>query len=131
MKRHETQSIRLKQLTKTLAPTQAIREVTRPSSGWIRAIRQALGLSLQSVADQIKSTPQGIHDFEKREAKGTITLRQLEAVASGMGCRLVYTLVPLTGTLAELARTTDDQTLREVRHTMALEGQPVDEPPAS
>ena len=100
--------------------------VQRPVGGWLRAVRQALGHSLQSIATKLKVSPQAIHQFEKSEAAGTISLKQLEAVANAMGCRVVYTLLPRQGTLAELANPHD----RSVRHTMALEGQAVPPPSA-
>ena len=66
-------------------------------------MRHALGFSLRSVALGLKVSPQAIHQLEKSEAAGTISLGQLEAVASSMGCRVAYALVPRQGSLADLA----------------------------
>jgi transcriptional regulator with XRE-family HTH domain len=70
-------------------------------------MRHALGLSLRSVAGGVKVSPQAIHQLEKSEAAGTISLGQLEAVAASMGCRVAYALVPRQGTLADLASRAD------------------------
>jgi hypothetical protein len=48
-------------------------------------------------------SPQAIHQLEKSEAAGTISLKQLEAVAAAMGCRVVYAVVPRKGSIAALA----------------------------
>jgi len=128
MNRKESQSLRLKQLSEQLLPERSQQTIQRPVGGWLRAIRQALGLSLKSVAGKLKISPQAIHQFEKSEAAGAISLRQLEAVAGAMGCRVIYTLVPQQGTLAELARSASEQALRAVQHSMALEGQAVEQP---
>jgi hypothetical protein len=52
---------------------------------------------------RLNVSPQAIHQLEKSEAAGTISLGQLEVVAASMGCRLTYALVPRQGSLADLA----------------------------
>ena len=128
MNKHITQSILLNQLSTQLHPDQPLKAVQRPVGGWLRAVRQSLGRSLKSVAGEIKVSPQAIHQFEKSEAAGAISLRQLEAVAGAMGCRVVYTLIPREGTLADLANSASDTARRTVQHSMALEGQAVEHP---
>ena len=126
MNNKDSQVLRLRQLTEQLRPDQHLQTVQRPIGGWLKAVRQALGQSLKSVAKELKVSPQAIHQLEKSEAAGSISLRQLEAVAGAMGCRLVYTLLPRQGTLADLASSANDKTLRAARHSMALEDQAVD-----
>lgn len=125
MNKREHQYIHLNQLNNLLRAEQPLSSVQRPVGGWLRAVRQALGRSLQSLATPLDVSPQAIHQFEKSEAAGSISLKQLEAVADAMGCRVVYTLLPRQGSLADLANPHD----RSVRHTMALEGQSVPPPP--
>jgi hypothetical protein len=48
-------------------------------------------------------SPQALHQLEKSEAAGTISLKQLDAAASAMECRVVYAVVPRKGSLAELS----------------------------
>jgi predicted DNA-binding mobile mystery protein A len=125
------QSLRLKQLTEQLQPNQPLKAVNLPRGGWLKAVRQALGKTLKSVAGELKISPQAVHQLEKSEAAGTISLKQLEAVSSTMGCRVVYTLVPIHGTLADMANAANEQNLRAVHHTMALEGQSIVSPDKS
>jgi predicted DNA-binding mobile mystery protein A len=101
--RQENKALTLKQLSSQLNPERAIQAVQRPTEGWLRAFRHALGLSLKSIAGRLKVSPQAIHQLEKSEAAGTISLGQLEAVAGAMGCRVAYAVVPRQGSLAELA----------------------------
>lgn len=128
MTKKEAQALRLKQLNGKVHPALPLGAVQRPINGWLKAVRQALGRSLKSVGAELKSSPQAIHQLEKSEAIGTISLNQLESVAGAMGCRVVYSLVPRQGTLLELANAADDRIRRAVQHSMALEGQTADEP---
>jgi transcriptional regulator with XRE-family HTH domain len=68
---------------------------SRPARGWLKYHRHRHGLSLQGVANRLEVSPQAVHQFEKSEVAGTISLRQLAAVARAVGCRLTYELVPL------------------------------------
>ena len=89
----------------------------------MRAIREALGLSLEEVGARLKKTRQRILEFEKAEAEDRITLQSLRRVAAALDCDLVYALVPKTGSILELAerRTRQDATrdVLDVEHTMA------------
>ena len=60
----------------------------------LRNTRETLGLSLQALADILDVSPQAVHQFEKGETAGTISLRQLDKVARAMGWQLSYTLRP-------------------------------------
>jgi predicted DNA-binding mobile mystery protein A len=103
------------------------RDVSRPTYGWLRAVREALGLTLESVGRKAGNSRMEIHAFEKSEARGRITLASLEKVADAMGCELVYAIVPKSGTITELAEQPAREEARDrvtaVEHSMALEGQ--------
>jgi predicted DNA-binding mobile mystery protein A len=94
MNRKDNQLKHLKLITEQTRPDMNIHAVNRPTGGWLHTVRQAQGLSLKSVAEVLKLSPQAIHQVEKSEANGTISLKQLEAVAGAMDCRLVYVLIP-------------------------------------
>jgi transcriptional regulator with XRE-family HTH domain len=64
----------------------------RPAGGYLRPLRQTLGLSLKAVAGRLGVSPQAVHQFEKSEAEGAISLRQLQNVVRAMGGRLTYTV---------------------------------------
>ncbi|SRR5713101_7343443 len=130
--RPEYRHLRIKQLSQSLAGFEGARRTIRPHRGWLRAIRQALGLSLDEVASNLETNRQSVLKFEKAEAMDRITLRSLKRVAEAMSCELVYAIVPKKGSIVDLAqndgiskRTRDEITNRvhSVEHTMALEDQ--------
>ncbi|MCX7353989.1 MAG: mobile mystery protein A [Alphaproteobacteria bacterium] len=66
----------------------------RPHSGWLRAIRDALGMTAAQLGARLGITPTSVFEMERREADGTVTLKTLEKAAEALGCKLVYALVP-------------------------------------
>jgi predicted DNA-binding mobile mystery protein A len=129
MKR-EYQTIRLQSLDKIMVAAEDLRTLQRPSSGWLRTVREGLGLSMRQLATMIGgSSAQAVQKFEKNEARGALTLRNFERVAAAMGCRVVYVLVPGREgqTFAELEAglSSDRRLLEDTEHTMTLEAQGV------
>ena len=122
MNRSDIQSLHLNQLIDQLGPHTTVWELQRPMEGWLRKFRLALGLSLKSVAERLKVSPQAIHQLEKSEAAQSISLRQLEAVAGAMGCRVFYTLVPRQGAVGELANDGQGERPRVLREPTMIEG---------
>lgn len=123
----EFRQLRLTQLERTLAAFETAKREVRPQRGWLRAVRQALGLSLEQVGRTLGISRSHVLSFEKSEAEDRISLRSLRKVAEAMGCDLVYAIVPKSGSIRELAeepaRKEAAQRVRAVEHSMALEGQ--------
>jgi len=97
-----------------------------PKKGWIRTIREALGMSSYVLADILGCSRANITTIEQREKKGTISLVTLEQVAQAMNCKLVYCLVPLESLdkiLEKQARKIVKQRIKIINHSMALEKQ--------
>lgn len=117
--------LRLSQLDRSL--TGARHLPPRPSGGWLASVREALGLSLAEVGRRIRVPRQNVQRFERAEAADRITLGNLRRIAEAMGCDLIYTLVPKSGSFAELverpAREGAARDVQRVVHTMALEDQ--------
>jgi|SRR5579862_7176311 len=127
--RKEFRDLRLKQLDRSLQPYEEARRVQRPSKGWIRAIREALGVSSGELARRMGTSRQLPLQLEKGEAEDRITLRSLRAVADALNCDLVYALVPRAASMQELiekrARVEAKKHVLGVEHSMALENQAV------
>ena len=125
--RSEYRDIRLSQLSTSLTSFESARTVSRPIHGWLRAIREALGLSLEQVGRIAGAPKQRIQRFEKAEPSDRITVRTLRRVAEAMDCELVYAIVPKSGSIVELAerraRAEAAKRVLSVEHTMALENQ--------
>ena len=102
--------------------------LARPHKGWIRAIRDALGMSASELASRMGVRQQTISDIERSEQLDTIQLKTLERAALAMNCRLVYSLVPHT-TLEETvkiqAKRKAAQHLEAIAHHSRLEDQSV------
>jgi predicted DNA-binding mobile mystery protein A len=99
---------------------------SRPKSGWLRAIRQTLGMTTRQFAKLVGVSQAAVSDAERTEARGDITLATLQRYAMALECDLVYALVPRRPVKEMLEERADriarDQVSR-VRHTMALENQ--------
>ena len=102
-----------------------------PSKGWIRAVRDALGMSSQQLARRASvRSSQSVDDWQKKEADGSIQLKTLRRAAEAMDCTLVYALVPKTtleDAVRSRARKIAMRDLGRVAHTMRLEDQGTDE----
>ena len=118
-------SLPLQQLDKALAPWRSL-SPSRPNGGWLRAIRQALGMTTRQLAKSVGVTQAAVVDAERTEAKGDITLATLRRYAAALGCELTYALVPKRPLLEIVEERADsiarDQVSR-VSHSMALEDQ--------
>lgn len=104
--------------------------LARPPRGWIRAIRDGLGMTTAQLARRMGVTQPRISELERGEASGNITLHSLERAAEALGCRLVYALAPLE----PLSRTIDARAaalaarqLASIEQTMRLENQGVND----
>lgn len=101
----------------------------RPSGGWIRALRTALGMSLQQVATRLGIAKQSMARLEANEATDAITLKSLRRAAEALDCQLVYALVPREGSLQAQLQKQATRKARDivyaVDHTMQLEAQGV------
>jgi predicted DNA-binding mobile mystery protein A len=123
--------IQRQQLDHQLSSGLSLKSVHRPRRGWIKAVREALGMSSQQLAEYLKTDKAAVLRLEDREVKGTATLESLDRAAKAMGCKLVYAIVPEEGSLEKLvdqkARKAALQILDPVTHSMSLEEQEVDE----
>ncbi|HTS93404.1 MAG TPA: mobile mystery protein A [Stellaceae bacterium] len=102
--------------------------LTRPVRGWVKAIREALGMSTAQLAMRLSIKQPSLVAIEQSEERGTIRLATLQRVAEALGCTVVYALVPnkpLETLVHERAREVARRRLAAVDHTMLLEDQQV------
>lgn len=114
---------RLDERLKALKPEDRF---TPPPRGWVRAIRDALGMTGVQFARRLGVRPQSAEALEKSEAGGAIELKTLRRAAEALDCTLVYALVPnrpLEETVLDRARKIAARDLGRVAHTMELEAQ--------
>lgn len=119
-----------KNLDKRLNRLRKADALARPPRGWIRAIREALGMTTAQLAKRLSIAQPSAVGLEKAEASRAITLETLERAARALDCTLVYALVPrepLEQLVQKRARERARERLRTISHSMALENQRVDE----
>lgn len=117
-------------LDERLRPLKPEDRFKAPPKGWVRAIRDALGMTGVQLARRLKISPQSVDALEKSEANGSIKLDTLRRAAEALDCTLVYALVPnisLEGAVREKARKLALRDLGRVAHTMRLEAQGTDD----
>ena len=103
--RNESGKLRLTELDSGLAGFRAARSFPRPEKGWIRAMREAAGVSTGELGRKLGTSRQLPLQFEKAEADDSITLKSLRRVGEALNCELVYALVPRTDTVRKPAKT--------------------------
>ena len=71
-------------------------DLTLPAEGWIRTVRNSIGMSGAQLARHLGLSRAQISQLEKSEQSESITLKSLDKLAEAMGCRVVYAIVPQT-----------------------------------
>ena len=122
-------SLARRQLDKRLAPLRDSEALTRPPRGWIKSIREALGMTTAQLGRRLGVSQPRVTAIEKGEVQGSLTLESLEKAAHALDCRLVYALVPrepLRDTIRKRAEHKARSKLASTGHSMALEAQSVE-----
>jgi len=121
----------IQQLDERIAKLNQLSSITIPANGWINGIRNALGMSARSLGERIGLSQPRISLMEKGELDGSISIKTLEKAAQGLGCRVVYALIPEEGSL-QIMR--EKQALKKARQMnqytelhMGLEDQATDD----
>lgn len=119
--------LQIEQLENKLSGFNAAQKVVAPPTGWLKAVRVSLGMSLQQLADKLSITKQSVQEIELREKEGTITLKSLRETANALDMQLVYGLVPKDGSIEKLidrkARELATRIVSRTSNTMKLEDQ--------
>ena len=126
--------LRLAQMDAVLQGTASHPLPPRPPAGWLRAIREALGMTSGVLAERLGVTASGARKLEQAEAVDAITLGTLRRVAQALDCDLQYALVPrrpLREMRWQQALHLAQQWQQRAGRTMALEAQPVASPSAA
>jgi len=103
--------------------------LARPPRGWVKAIREALGMTAAQLGRRLGVSQVRALALEKGEASGSVTLASLERAAQALDCRLVYVIVPrkpLEELVEERAARLARKRLQATGHSMALEAQSVE-----
>jgi predicted DNA-binding mobile mystery protein A len=113
-------------LDRRLGQLPPVSEFEPPASGWVRAIRDALGMSVTELGQRMGVRGATVSEIEANERTGGVRLSTLRRAADAMDCTLVYALVPrasLERTVAERAELVLSAVQQHAEHTMRLEDQ--------
>jgi predicted DNA-binding mobile mystery protein A len=100
----------------------------RPRGGWIRSIRNALGMSQNALAERLGVSRAAVAKLEHAEVRAGITISKLAEVAEALDCQIVYALVPNTSlddTVRRRAAGIVEGRAKYVGATTALEDQAI------
>ena len=114
------------QLEVSLQKLRPLLEISTPSKGWIRAIRDALGMSARQLANRLGVAQQRVALIEKDELSGSVTIKTMRRIAECLDCMFVYGFVPrssLEETLRQQAEKVARKNIARASHTMRLEDQ--------
>lgn len=118
----------IRHLDKRLSRLRPLAKTARPPRGWLRAVRDALGMTTAQMGRRLGVSQPRIVELERSEVNGSVTLTTLQRAAEALGCRLVYVLVPerpLADMVSDRAALVADRQSRAVEQTMRLENQAV------
>jgi len=122
----ENRAFARKQLDQKLKIFADIKQSQPPMRGWIRAIRDAIGMTGEQLARRVGVKKQRIVALEKGEVAGTVTINSMKKTAEAMDCVFVYALVPhdsLEATVERQARKYAEKIHVSIQHSMVLEQQ--------
>ncbi|MCK4887442.1 MAG: mobile mystery protein A [Planctomycetes bacterium] len=118
------------QLDATLKHFEPLKTLLPPGKGWIRAIRDALGMTGEQLAIRLDTNKQRIARIEQDEKLGKVTIKTLRSVAEAMDCIFVYGFVPrdsLEQTVRNQAELVAKKRTARSNQTMRLEKQELSE----
>ena len=120
-------SLQIQQLNGKMLAFASLQKVAPPPTGWIKAIRNAIGMSMLQLGNRLSITKQSVQDMESREKDGSVTIKALREAARVLDMQLVYGFVPNDGSLELLierkAKELATQIVMRTNNTMKLEDQ--------
>ena len=114
------------QLDASLQRLGPLLDITAPPKGWIRAIRDALGMTARQLANRLGVAQQAVARIEKEELAGSVTIKTMRRIAGCLDCVFVYGFVPRTSLEEAVARQAEKVAAERIAiasQTMGLENQ--------
>jgi predicted DNA-binding mobile mystery protein A len=119
--------LQFQQLNEKIDQLTGLQHVIVPPIGWIKAIRNGIGMSMEQLGKKLSITKQGVMDIEKREKEGAITIKSMQEIAKAMDMKLIYGFVPNEGDLEQMIETRAIEMAKKIvertSNTMKLEDQ--------
>jgi predicted DNA-binding mobile mystery protein A len=123
----DKKSLQIQQLNGKMLAFASLQKVAPPPTGWVKAIRNAIGMSMLQLGNRLSITKQSVQDMESREKDGSISIKALREAARALDMQLVYGFVPNDGSLEALidrkAKELATQIVMRTNNSMKLEDQ--------
>jgi predicted DNA-binding mobile mystery protein A len=127
---YERNAVARRHLDARLEKNAPVGALQRPPHGWVKAIREALGMTTAQLARRMGIAQSSAVILEKSESLGRIRLDTLHRAAAALDCRLVYALVPnqpLETMVQSRKMMLAQRQLAAVEQSMRLENQAVED----
>jgi predicted DNA-binding mobile mystery protein A len=72
------------------------KDVPAPSVGWVRAVRDGLGMSRRQLASRLGVSVSRVQRLEHDEVTGSVTMKTMQRTAEAVDCVFVYAVIPKT-----------------------------------
>ncbi len=106
--------LKVLQLDKKLQELVVLKNVERPSRGWINAVRTTLNMSLAQLGRRLKRTPATVAEIEEREMNNSITLKKLIEAGEALDLQFVYGFLPKELSLEKIIEKRAERKAREI-----------------
>jgi predicted DNA-binding mobile mystery protein A len=114
--------LQLQQMDALLGIWKSAQLCPRPKSGWVRAVRETLGMSAAAFARRLGISHAGVRQLEASEASEVITLATLRKLAQALDCELHYALVPQNKIFSTDSRSSSCRCERTIATDRAFHG---------
>ena len=108
------QKLIIEQLDKKIIKFSELNNIEIPSTGWIKAIRTALKMSLRQLGIKMNITAQSVKEIEERENNGTVSINVLRQVGQVLQLKFVYGFIPKNKTLKNMIEERAQQLAEEI-----------------
>ncbi len=106
--------LKVLQLDKKLQKLVVLKNVERPSRGWINAVRTTLNMSLAQLGRRLKKIPATVAEIEEREMNNSITLKKLIEAGEALDLQFVYGFLPKELSLEKIIEKRAERKAREI-----------------
>ena len=120
--------LQIRALDKKTSDLKSAKNIVLQSSGWIKTVREAIGMTVSQLAARLGVTQPRITKMESNE--DNLKLSTMKKAAEAMNCEFVYYFKPKTtfqNLVDEQAQKKAAEVLKTVNVNMALENQEIAE----
>ena len=120
--------LQIRALDKKTSDLKSAKNIVPQSSGWIKTVREAIGMTVSQLAARLGVTQPRITKMESNE--DNLKLSTMKKAAEAMNCEFVYYFKPRTtfqNLVDEQAKKKAAEVLKTVNVNMALENQEIAE----